>query len=75
MIHNPNCISYSRTFELLHDDKDPLRCLEHPLQVNDTRVVEVLEDGDLVLQGGLLLGGEAHLVDDLEAWVGSSQVL
>ncbi len=53
------------TFELLHDDKDPLRGLEHPLQVDDARVVQVLQDGNLVLQRSLLFRREAQLVNNL----------
>ena len=66
MKHNPNCINHSRTFELLHYNENPLHRLEHPFQIDDPRVVKVLQDGHLVLKGGLLLGGKPHLVNNLE---------
>ena len=53
------------TFELLHDDEDSLRSLEHSLQVDDPGVVQVLQDRHLVLQGRLLLRGESQFVDHL----------
>ena len=56
----------SLTFELFHDDEDPLGCLEHALEDDDAGMPQVLQDGHLVLQRGLLLRREPHLVDHLQ---------
>lgn len=54
-------------FELFHDDEDSFGGFEHPFKVNHTRMGEVLEDGDFVLQLGFLLGWEPKFVDDFDS--------
>jgi len=53
-------------FELLHHHKNPLRSLKHPLEIDDSAVRDVLQDGHFVLQLRLLFGGKAQLIDHLD---------
>lgn len=59
--------------QALHHDEDALRGLEHPLQVHDARMRQVLEDGHFVLQLRLLLRREAQLVYHLFTYSSRAQ--
>lgn len=53
------------SLELLHHDEDPLRGLEHPLEVHHAGVRQVLKDGYFVFQLGFLFRRETELVYNL----------
>ena len=53
------------TFEFFHHYKDPLRGLEHPLEVHNSGMMEILEDRNFVLQRSFLFRREAQFIDDL----------
>ena len=52
------------TSQFFHDHKNSFWGLKHSLEINDSWMMEILQDSDFVLERGLLLGGEPHLIND-----------
>lgn len=52
--------------QFFHDYENSLRSLEHFLQIDHARMVQVLQDGHFVLKRRFLLRRKPHLVDDLD---------